>query len=204
MTLACLKHSTKSFWINIDCRTRLSQLRRKSKDKIWPEREWIEDSARGQCFVGDNLWRRFFSVKRNTMVVAQLVGQMLVETRYLGFVSHPYFISLNLMIQNASKIQKRWITKKERFRSQHPEGQVFSKLRLSIEDEVGSVTRFVDCMFNVWSFAVLKICPKVHKICQRELKILSNIKWTLSKWPKFFNIVPNFAKSGHTGSRWHN
>ena len=36
------------------------------------------------------------------------------------------------------------------------------------------------------------------EICQSKLKILPDTKWTHSKWPKFFNYVPNFAKSGHT------
>ena len=47
----------------------------------------------------------------------------------------------------------------------------------------------------------MKICPIALQICQNKLKILPNTKWTLSKWPKCFNIVPkwrNFAKSVHT------
>ena len=44
-----------------------------------------------------------------------------------------------------------------------------------------------------------------NKVCQRKLKILPKAKWTLSKWPKFFNTTPkwqNFAKfrqSAHHG-----
>ena len=48
----------------------------------------------------------------------------------------------------------------------------------------------------------MKICPIALQICQNKLKILPNTKWTLSKWPKCFNIVPkwrNCAKSCHTG-----
>ena len=59
-----------------------------------------------------------------------------------------------------------------------------------------SVTRLLDYLFNICSFTTLKIC-------QQNFKALPDIKWTLSKWPKFFNIVPkwrNFTKSGHIGS----
>ena len=51
----------------------------------------------------------------------------------------------------------------------------------------------------------MKICPIALQICQNKLKILPNTKWTLSKWPKCFNILPkwrNFAKSGHTLWGW--
>ena len=40
-----------------------------------------------------------------------------------------------------------------------------------------------------------------YKISQSKLKTLAITNWTLSKWPKFFNVVVKwryFAKSGHT------
>ena len=52
-----------------------------------------------------------------------------------------------------------------------------------------------------WPISAMKICPIAYRISQINLKILLNIKWTLSKWQKFFNIMPkwwNFAKSGQT------
>ena len=60
-------------------------------------------------------------------------------------------------------------------------------------------------IFNIWLFTTMKICPLALQICQNKLKILPNTKWTLSKWPKCFNILPkwwNFAKSGHTLWGW--
>ena len=64
-----------------------------------------------------------------------------------------------------------------------------------------SVTRWLDCLFNIWPFSIIIIFSIEFKICQSKLKILPNTKSGHSKWPKFFNIVPewrNFAKSGHT------
>ena len=61
-----------------------------------------------------------------------------------------------------------------------------------------------DCsiiFFNICAFTKLKNCAEAYKICQSKFQIFPNTKWTLSKWPKFFNIMPkwrNFAKSGHT------
>ena len=46
----------------------------------------------------------------------------------------------------------------------------------------------------------MKTCPIALQICQNKLKILPNTKWTLSKWPKCFNIVPKWH-TGHTGRR---
>ena len=46
-----------------------------------------------------------------------------------------------------------------------------------------------------------KNLPKTQKIYLSKFKILPNYKRTLSKWPKYFNIMPmgpNFAESGHT------
>ena len=51
----------------------------------------------------------------------------------------------------------------------------------------------------------MKICPIALQICQNKLKILPKTKWTLSKWPKCFNIVAkrqSFTKSGHTICSW--
>ena len=66
-----------------------------------------------------------------------------------------------------------------------------------------SVTRWLECLFNIFNFSTMKICPIAYKMCQNLLKIMPNTKWTLSKWPKLFNGVPkwwNFAKYGLTGS----
>ena len=63
-----------------------------------------------------------------------------------------------------------------------------------------SVTRWPDCIFNSGPFTTLKICPKVYKLCQSELKFCLNpnnplmfcliFKCLQKRW--------NFAKSGHT------
>ena len=55
--------------------------------------------------------------------------------------------------------------------------------------------------FNILPFSAMRICQIAHKIGQSKLKTLANTNWTLSKWPKYFNVVVkwrNFAKSGHT------
>ena len=57
-----------------------------------------------------------------------------------------------------------------------------------------SVTRWINCLFNFWSFSVITICTITFKIKQSKFKILPNTKWTLSKWPKWWN----FSKSGYT------
>ena len=63
-----------------------------------------------------------------------------------------------------------------------------------------SVTRWLDCFFIFGHFQHMIICPMEFKICQSKLKKLPNTKSTLLKWPKFFNVMPewrNLAKSGH-------
>ena len=69
-----------------------------------------------------------------------------------------------------------------------------------------SVTRLLDYLFNIWSFQALRICPKAYKICQSKVKFIANSKCTLSKWPKFLNVVPkwqNVTKSSHTDCQLH-
>ena len=34
-----------------------------------------------------------------------------------------------------------------------------------------SVTRWQDCVFNIWPFTAMNICPKAYKLCQSELKL---------------------------------
>ena len=61
-----------------------------------------------------------------------------------------------------------------------------------------SVTRWLDCFFIFGHFQHMIICPMEFKICQSKLKKLPNTKSTLLKWPKFFNVMPewrNLAKS---------
>ena len=70
---------------------------------------------------------------------------------------------------------------------------------------VSSVIRWLDCLFNIWPFSTMIICSIGFKICQSKLKMKRNSKSAQnSKWPKFFNVVPewrNFAKYGHTIGR---
>ena len=42
-----------------------------------------------------------------------------------------------------------------------------------------------DCVFNIWPFTAMKICPKANKLYQSELKILPKAKHNLNK---FLNI----------------
>ena len=65
-----------------------------------------------------------------------------------------------------------------------------------------SVIGWIDCLFNIWPFTEIKNLPKHINFTKVSSKF-ANTKWTLSKWPKFFNNISkwqNFAKSGHTGS----
>ena len=57
--------------------------------------------------------------------------------------------------------------------------------------------QLIRLFFNIWLFTTMKICPIAQQICQIKLKIFPNTKRTLSKWPKCFNIMPqwrNFAQ----------
>ena len=65
-----------------------------------------------------------------------------------------------------------------------------------------SVTKWIGYIFNILPFSILRICLIAFEISQSKLKTLANTDWTLSKWPKLFNVAVkwrNFAKSGHTG-----
>ena len=65
-----------------------------------------------------------------------------------------------------------------------------------------SVIGWIDCLFNIWPFTEIKNLPKHINFTKVSSKF-ANTKWTLSKWPKFFNNISkwqNFAKSGHTVS----
>ena len=47
----------------------------------------------------------------------------------------------------------------------------------------------------------MKISPVMSQICQSQLSILPNKKWTVKNSPKTGKLLPkwrNFAKSGHT------
>ena len=64
------------------------------------------------------------------------------------------------------------------------------------------MTRWLYYLFYFWLFTIIKICSIAYRICQNCLKVLPNKKYTLSKWPKYYNGEPRwrkFAKSGHTG-----
>ena len=64
-----------------------------------------------------------------------------------------------------------------------------------------SVTRCLDYLFNICPLTTLHFCPKAFQKCQSRLDILQNIKLTIMKGPKTFEIVQrwrNFGTSGHT------
>ena len=77
-----------------------------------------------------------------------------------------------------------------------------SLLQLRTLGFVTSVTRWLDCLFNIWPFSTLIICPILFRICQIELKILPNTKSTHSKWSKFFNVGPEWLKFRKIWSHW--
>ena len=67
---------------------------------------------------------------------------------------------------------------------------------------LASVTRWLDCFFNVWKYLKQLTLMLWQNGCQRMFKILPNTKLTLKRRPKGFKIWSNwrnFAKSGHTG-----
>ena len=55
----------------------------------------------------------------------------------------------------------------------------------------GHTARWLDYFFNIWQFTTMIMCPKYIKFTKFLFKILPNTKWTLSEWPKLFNIMPN-------------
>ena len=64
--------------------------------------------------------------------------------------------------------------------------------------------QMVRLFFNIWPFAIVKISPIMSQICQSQLSILPNMKWTVKNLPKTGKLLPkwrNIAKSGHTTFR---
>ena len=62
--------------------------------------------------------------------------------------------------------------------------------------------QMVILFFNIWPFVTMKISPIMSQICQSNLSILANKKYTiknLSKTCKLLSKWWNFAKSSHTG-----
>ena len=55
-----------------------------------------------------------------------------------------------------------------------------------------SVTRRLECIFNIWPFSTMKICPKAYKLSQKELKTLSKP----NKPEIFCQRVLNIGQSG--------
>ena len=50
-----------------------------------------------------------------------------------------------------------------------------SKVHLNISIVVGpSVTRWPDCVFNIWPFTAAKICPKAFKLSKVSWKLCPN------------------------------
>ena len=69
---------------------------------------------------------------------------------------------------------------------------------------VGSVTRWLQHVLNIWPFRTTRICSKLQIFCQSRLKIWPIPNWCSYKLPKTLNFLPkwwNFAKSRHTGGR---
>ena len=66
---------------------------------------------------------------------------------------------------------------------------------------MNSVTRRPDCVFNIWPFSAMKICPKAYKLYQSELKTLPKTKKTLNMLSNIFKYWSkwwNFARSVHS------
>ena len=64
--------------------------------------------------------------------------------------------------------------------------------------------QMVRLFLNIWPFAIVKISPIMSQICQSQLSILPNMKWTVKNLPKTGKLLPkwrNIAKSGHTTFR---
>ena len=61
-----------------------------------------------------------------------------------------------------------------------------------------SVTRCLDCFFNIWPFTTMKIYPKAYKKSQNGFTTLPNIKSTFQMLLKISKFWLNFVKSGHT------
>ena len=53
---------------------------------------------------------------------------------------------------------------------------------------MASVTRRPDCVFNIWPFSTIKICPKAYKLYQNELKTFPKTKQTLKYCQTFLKI----------------
>ena len=69
---------------------------------------------------------------------------------------------------------------------------------------VGSVTRWLQHVLNIWPFRTTRICSILQIFCQSRLKIWPIPNWCSYKLPKTLNFLPkwwNFAKSRHTGGR---
>ena len=63
-----------------------------------------------------------------------------------------------------------------------------------------SVTRWLNCLYNIWPFSKIEICPKASNFSQGRFKTLSDIKQTFKILPKtctFLSKWRNFTKSGH-------
>ena len=70
------------------------------------------------------------------------------------------------------------------------------------EQKNDSVTRWVNCMFNIWQFTTIKIYQMAKNICKSWFIFLSNTKITNTK--KLAKTLKKsergiFSKSGHTG-----
>ena len=59
-----------------------------------------------------------------------------------------------------------------------------------------SVTRRPDCVFNIWPFSTMKICPKAYKMYQSELTADAGTLSTKhnTTLPKTFNLLPKIFK----------
>ena len=61
-----------------------------------------------------------------------------------------------------------------------------------------SVTRWLDCLLNLWPFLIMKICPIVLNFAKVGSKFCPKLNKHSNKWKNFFC---HWAKSGHIERR---
>ena len=62
----------------------------------------------------------------------------------------------------------------------------------------------MDRLFNFWPFRAMKICHIAYNINQSNLQFFHSLNESLSKWPKFLNIVPKWWNSPNLVTLAHN
>ena len=64
-----------------------------------------------------------------------------------------------------------------------------------------SVTRWLDCLFNIWPFTAMKISP-IAFFGQNMLKIVAILKNNIKIIAKYFENIANLAKFRQISSHW--